>query len=241
VLGDTFQNKANSVVRYAASKGFKRIASVSAQNTVGDIASEAVKRAASDAGVTYTGNLSYEFSPQGISSAAGKIARDAKSSGTTAVVLTADSDSGLPILAQALPSAGLSPTDFKYLGMTRWDIPRSNLSQRGLNGGWFTLPDTAASQQFKARFNQAYSRQPHPLAGLAYDGVSAVAKLLQNGDRRALTKNSLTRRGGFRGTAGIFRLNKDGTNERGVAIGEVANGKVRVISPAPKSFSRSGT
>ena len=240
VLGETFQNKANRIVKYAASKGYKRVAAVAAKNTAGEIAAETVKKAAAKAGVSYTGNMSYEFSPQGISAAGSRIAGQVKSSGTTAIVITADSDSGLPILAQVLPEAGLNPADTKYLGMTRWDIPSSNLNQPGLNGGWFTLPDAVAAQQFKVRFNQAYGRGPHPLAGLSYDGISAISKLLQGGDKRALTKASLTRSGGFRGTSGIFRFNADGTNERGVAIAQATGGTFRIISGAPTSFSKSG-
>lgn len=240
VLGDTFQNKANRIVKYAASKGYKRIGAVAANNTAGAIASAAVKKAAGNANVTYTGTMSYEFSPQGISTAAPKIAGSVKSTDTTAIVITADSDAGLPILAQVLPSAGVNPSSVKYLGMTRWDIPQSNLSQPGLQGGWFTMPDAVASQQFKVRFNQAYGRGPHPLAGLSYDGIAAISKLLQGGDNRALTKASLTRSGGFRGTTGIFRFKKDGTNERGVAIAQSSGSTFKIISGAPTSFSKAG-
>ncbi|PIB23944.1 hypothetical protein BFP76_01435 [Amylibacter kogurei] len=241
IMGDTFENKANRVVKFAASKGYRRIATVSAQNTVGEISASAVKSAAAKANVTYTGNYSYEMSPAGLSAAAPAIASSVKSSGTTAIVLTADSDTGLPFVGRMLPAAGVSPASVKYLGITRWDIPSSNLTAPGLVGGWFTTPDIVSAQQFNARFTQAYGGAPHPLAGLAYDGVSAVAKLLQTGSSKALTKSALTRRGGFRGTTGVFRFNKDGTNERALAIAE-GNGKTfRIISGAPTSFSGAGS
>ena len=54
VLGNSFQNTADRVVRYAASKGYKSMAVVSPQNTAGDVAANAVKVAAKRAGAQFT-------------------------------------------------------------------------------------------------------------------------------------------------------------------------------------------
>ncbi|MDG1337051.1 MAG: penicillin-binding protein activator, partial [Tateyamaria sp.] len=51
---------------------------------------------------------------------------------------------------------------------------------------------------------------------------------------------SLTQNAGFQGASGVFRLLRDGTNERGLAVASVDNKKVVVISPAPRSFGRAG-
>lgn len=241
ILGETFDDKANRIVRYAASKGYRSISVVAPDNAAGELAANAVRQAASGARVRFDGVQSYEFTPDGIVQAVPRIVSSVKSAGSSAVLLTANSDAGLPIFGQMMPAAGLSPSSVKYLGVTRWDIPRSNLSQPGLNGGWFTLPDVTAVQQFNVRFNNATGAAPHPLSGLAYDGISAVAKLMKSGNANALTKSGLTRRGGFFGTSGVFRFNSDGTNERAQAVAEATGGTFRVISGAPQSFGGAGS
>ena len=57
---------------------------------------------------------------------------------------------------------------------------------------------------------------------------------------QALSRRSLTQAQGFQGTAGIFRLNADGTNDRGLAVAEVRDGQVVIVDPAPTSFSGAG-
>jgi branched-chain amino acid transport system substrate-binding protein len=51
----------------------------------------------------------------------------------------------------------------------------------------------------------------------------------------------LTNASGFNGIDGLFRFRPDGTNQRGLAVLRVAPAGGQVISPAPKSFTGSGT
>jgi len=39
----------------------------------------------------------------------------------------------------------------------------------------------------------------------------------------------------------VFRLRADGSNERGLAIAEIRNQRVSVLSPAPRSFAGGGS
>jgi hypothetical protein len=93
---------------------------------------------------------------------------------------------------------------------------------------------------FEGRYAAAYGEAPHPLAGLAYDGIAAIGALVARGDANALSRANLTQGQGFQGTAGIFRLLPDGTNERGLAVAEVRNNQVVVLDPAPRSFGGAG-
>ncbi len=47
---------------------------------------------------------------------------------------------------------------------------------------------------------------------------------------------ALTNPSGFVGLDGVFRLNRDGLVERGLAVLEVERDGPRVIDPAPQSF-----
>lgn len=241
VLGNTFDNTANRLVSYAARKGLKNVAAVAAQNAAGEIALEAVRKAAKRSGSNYTGSTSYEFSSEGVVSAVGTIKSQVVSTGTQALVFSSDSAGALPILAELLPENGLTSDNVQFMGLTRWDIPNTTLSISGLQGGWFTLPDTGAISGFRSRYASNYGGAPHPLAGFAYDGIAAVGALLATGSSDALTRSKLTRRDGFAGVNGVFRLLPDGTNQRGLAIAEVRSGQAVVIDPAPRGFGGAGS
>lgn len=240
VLGPTFQNTANRLVRFAARAGKGRILIVHDQNPAGDLGARAISAAASRSGATVVGTASYPFSQQGVIAAAPQIANQARSAGATSVFLTADTAGALPLLARLLPEAGLSNRTTQFVGLTRWDIPSATLSLPGVQGGWFALPDPGLTAQFQSRFAAAYGEQPHPIAALAYDGIAAVGALAKSGRADALSASALTQGSGFAGVSGVFRLLPDGTNERGLAVAQIQNAQVVVIDPAPRSFSGAG-
>ncbi len=192
VLGPTFQNTANRLVRYAARSGKGRIMVVHDQNPAGDLGARAISTAAARSGATVVGTASYPFSQQGVIAAAPQIAAEARAAGATSVFFTADTAGALPLLAQLLPEAGLSGQTTQFVGLTRWDIPSGTLSMPGVQGGWFALPDPGLTAQFQSRFAAAYGEQPHPIAALAYDGIAAVGALAKSGRADALSAAALT-------------------------------------------------
>ena len=240
VLGSTFENKANRLVRYAVGKGKRNVAAVATNNAAGSVALEAVRKAASQSGANYTGSTSYDFSSEGVVAAVPAIKSQVADTGAEGLVFSSDSAGALPILAQLLPESGVTADKVQYMGLTRWDVPAKTLTIPGLQGGWFTLPDTGSITAFRSRYTSNYGAKPHPLAGFSYDGVAAVGALLATGSSDALTRTKLTRPGGFAGVNGVFRLMPDGTNQRGLAIAEVREGKAVVIDPAPRGFGGAG-
>lgn len=240
VLGHTFENTANRLVRYAASKGLDNILIVHANNLVGDVGRRAISTAVHNAGSILAGSTSYEFSQEGVIAAVRGISQQVRDSGADAIFFTSDTAGALPILVQLLPENGVSPGKIKFIGLTRWDIPTQTLSLTGLQGGWFALPDPALTNDFNSRYAAAYGGAPHPLAGLAYDGVAAIGALIAKGDSDALSRSNLTQSSGFVGVNGIFRLLPDGGNERAMAVVEIQNNQPVVIDPAPRSFGAAG-
>lgn len=240
VLGPTFRNTANRLVGYTARAGKGRIFIVRDDTAAGELGSRAISAAAGRTGATVVGTASYPFSQQGVMAAAPQIAAQAKSSGATSAFFTADTAGALPLLAQLLPDAGMSNATVQFVGLTRWDIPSATLALPGLQGGWFALPDPGLTAQFQSRFTAAYGESPHPIAGLAYDGIAAIGALAKSGRADALSAASLTQGSGFAGVGGVFRLLPDGTNERGLAVAQIQNAQVVVIDPAPRSFAGAG-
>ncbi|MDB2578126.1 penicillin-binding protein activator [Tateyamaria sp.] len=240
VLGPTFDSTAARLVSHAVQEGNDRIVIVHAQDVAGQLGSKAIQRAIARNGATFAGSVGYPLSQQDVVAAIPIIRSTISENGANAVFMTATTAAGLPLLTQLLPEAGVSPETTQYIGLTRWDIPPQTLQLPGVQGGWFALPDPQRSAAFTAQYEDAYEETPHPLAGLAFDGIAAIGALVRQGNVDALSSASLTQNAGFQGASGVFRLLRDGTNERGLAVASVDNKKVVVISPAPRSFGRAG-
>ncbi|KGK80426.1 ABC transporter substrate-binding protein [Thalassobacter stenotrophicus] len=238
VLGNTFENTADRVISYATAQGRNRVAVLHANDTAGSIARAAVQSAVGKSGATLVAAIPYELSQEGVFNAV-PIVRDAvREAGANSVFFTSAYSGALPIFAQLLPENGIQPGDVQFMGLARWDVPSEALSLTGLQGGWFALPDQGLSAQFDSRFQAAFARAPHPLAGLAFDGISAIGAVVR--DAGEIGPASLTQPSGFAGVNGVFRLRADGTNERALAIAQIIDGQVQVISPAPRRFGTSG-
>ncbi len=240
VLGPTFDNTAQRLAAFAVKQGKGRIMIVHDRNTAGELGRAAIDRGVRAAGGSIVAVGNYEFSQNGVVGAAPTIAATAKSSGAQSIFLTADSAGALPLVTQLLADKGLSSTNTQFIGLTRWDIPTATLGLPGVQGGWFALPDPALYAQFQSRYSAAYGEPPHPIAGLAYDGIAAVGALSRSSQSGPLQKNALTQGAGFVGVNGIFRLRVDGQNERGLAIAQIKGGQATIIDPAPRSFAGPG-
>lgn len=240
VLGPTFGNTADRLVSYAKANGKSRIMTVHANNAAGTQGRAAIDGAISRFGAQSSGSVGYQFSQEGVIAAVSQIKLTAEANDVDAIFLTANTSGALPLMTQMLPEAGLSPAETQYIGLTRWDIPSQTLELPGVQNGWFALPDPTLTQQFQSRYAQAYGGLPHPIGGLAYDGIAAIGALVKAGKSDALTTGALTQGAGFQGVNGIFRLRADGTNERGLAVATIRDKKVVIIDPAPQSFGGAG-
>lgn len=241
VLGQTFDNTARRLARFAVKNGKSKILVVHDRNVAGEAGKAAIERGVSSAGGSVVGVTSYEFSQNGIVQAASGIVSTAKSSGANALFLTADTAGALPLLSQLLVENGIDKASTQFIGLTRWDIPPATLSLPGVQGGWFAMPDPGLNAQFRARYEGAYGSQPVPVAALAYDGIAAIGALANRARGGApLSKGDLTQSAGFAGVSGIFRLLPNGTNERGLAVATIRGNQVVVIDAAPRSFGGAG-
>lgn len=240
VLGPTFDNSARRLASYAVRSGKSRIMIVHDRNTAGEQGRDAIQRSVQAAGGSVVAVGSYEFSQAGVSNAIPGVMQTARSSSANALFLTADSAGALPLVSQLLADNGLDRAALQMIGLTRWDVPAATLALPGVQGGWFALPDPGLFAQFQNRYMTAFSEPPHPIAGLAYDGIAAIGALAAQGNGAPLSSASLTQGAGFVGVNGIFRLLPNGTNERGLAVAQVRDNQAFVIDPAPRSFAGAG-
>ena len=239
-MGQGFADTSNRLVRYAKASGKDKILVLHGQDVAGQAGRDAILRAISANGATSAGTVDYALSQESVIAAVPRVKAAADANGANAIFLTTSSASALPLFAQLLPEAGISVATTQYIGLTRWDIPPQTLSLPGVQGGWFALPDPSASAAFSQRYSATYGKTPGPIAGLAFDGIAAVAALAKTGRADALSSARLTQGAGFRGASGVFRLKADGTSERGLAIATIRNQQVVIIDPAPQAFGGAG-
>jgi ABC-type branched-subunit amino acid transport system substrate-binding protein len=236
ILGKTFQNTANRLLTYAASKGKSRAVILYPDNIEGKFGRAALEKSAQNSNIKVVNNQSFEFTQKGIVNAVPLARASVEVEDADLLLLTSNSAGALPLLGQLLPESGINTEKVQFAGISRWDIPQQTLRLKGLQGGWFTTPDQIVRKNFSKRYEALYGRTPHQLAGLAFDGIAAIGALVQTGKPHALASRGLTQSAGFEGVEGIFRFLKDRTNERGLAIAEVRNKQVYIIDPAPRFF-----
>ncbi|MCB1341647.1 MAG: penicillin-binding protein activator [Pseudooceanicola sp.] len=240
ILGPTFENTAARMASYAARQGKRNTVVVYSTDLAGTAGRDAFQAAANRAGGRVASSVPFELSQQSVIAAIPRIKDAVASAGADSIFLTANTAGALPLMSQLLPEAGVAPGQVQYMGLTRWDIPSQTLELPGVQGGWFALPDPNKAAVFNSRYAAAYGGAPHPIGGLAYDGIAAIGALVGAGKADALTGGALTQGAGFQGVGGIFRLNGDGTNSRGLAVATIQNKQVVVIDPAPTTFSGAG-
>ena len=240
ILGPTFQNTADRLVSFAGSQGKGRIVVAHDTGVAGQLGRNSIASAVSRSPeTTLVSAVPYERSQQGVIEAIPMI-RDEVQNGADSVFLTALTEGALPLLTQLLDESGVDPETTQYIGLTRWDIPPQTLELPSVQGGWFALPDPTMTQRFSSRYTAAFGTAPHAISGLSYDGIAAIGALVNAGHSDALTAGALTQSAGFQGVNGIFRMHRDGTNERGLAVAQIQNKQVVVIDPAPRSFAGPG-
>jgi hypothetical protein len=152
-------------------------------------------------------------------------------------VLMPEQGTLLRALAPLLPFYNVDITRVKLLGVSGWNNPRLT-REPALRGGWFAAPDPTITRNFEDRYAVAFGAPPPRLASLAYDATLLSARLAATQRRRnRFSIEAITDPNGYFGADGLFRLNPDGSVERGLAVLEIQPGGIEVVDPAPRSFA----
>jgi len=244
IMGVTFEDVATRLYGHVVRSGKSSVGVVYPEGVEGEAGLAAAASAARNVGASLTGVASYPLNMEGLSEAAPEIAETMKANSVQALLFTDTPTRGLPFIAAALGSEGVTRLNTQFLGLTRWDSSTDLLLQPSLQNGLFAVPDPALTAQFNERYLNAYGAEPHTLAAIAYDAVAAVGALVRSsaaeGATDTFSAERLTNPGGFIGANGVFRFRADGQNERGLAILEVDTGTAVVVDPAPRNFGGYG-
>lgn len=226
------ENEVKRIVSYAASHGHSNFAALVPQDAYGDHVATAFRAdvAAADGQVVDVEH----FNP-----ASGDVVNAAKkiSAASPDALLVAQGGDLLRGIAPTLAFDNLDNMHVQLLGTGVWDDP-STLNEPALLGGWFAAPQPDADDTFDARYQNDFGNKPPQLTTLAYDAVSLVALLSSGKPYHRFTPAALTDPNGFAGVTGIFRFDKNGDCQRGLAVLGVGADGFTVVNPAPKTFQR---
>lgn len=231
-----------AIVSYAISQGRRNFAALIPKSAYGKIAEGAFRRAVAAQGGQLVAVEQLPLDANSMLEPAKRIAAYARSDDPS-IPPRADTlfipvgQQTLPTVAALMPYFEIDTAQIKLIGSGLWDYPNVG-REKPLIGGWFPAPDPKGRRAFTQRYVKAYEKTPQRLASLAYDAVGIAIALSQGRPGKRYTAQQLTRSRGFAGVDGLFRLNADGTSERGLAILEVQKFGARVVQPAPLSFSR---
>ncbi len=241
VLGQSFADTAARLVEFAVRQGKARAIILHGDTVSGNAGREAIQRALLNSPINTAGIISYQLTQQSVIDTIPLAQGLVENEGSDLIFLTATSAGALPLLVQLLPEAGMSPPAVQLIGLSRWDLPMQTLDLPGLQDGWFALPTPDLSRQFVNRYREVYAESPHPIASLAFDGMTAIMTTIADSGSNRASSAALTRIQGFSGANGLFRFEPDGSIKRALAIATVVNKQVIVIDPAPRSFGGVGS
>jgi ABC-type branched-subunit amino acid transport system substrate-binding protein len=246
------------VTDYAMLKGMTRFGLIAPANEYGARVSTSFNREVAARGGVMVREERYEQNPDAMLAPAKRLAAYSKdviplemrpeydpnnpgaaggSSQGYQAVLMPEQGTLLRALAPLLPYYNVNINRVKLLGVSAWNNPRLT-REPALKGGWFAAPDPAITAGFEQRYRAAFGDTPPRLASLAYDGALLAARLAQAPRRRGrFDVEQIANPNGYYGADGLFRLRPDGFIERGLAVLEIQPGGIRVIDPAPKSFT----
>ena len=236
LISFTPQGDTKRMITFAASKGRRSVLALLPNNAEGAVRESVLKKVAATSGMVVS-VVKYDRNAESIRSAIG--ASSSQLEGADSIYIP-DGGPVPGIMLSTMKELGLSIKGKQVLGSGNWETVK--LSDRSLSGALYPKRDISNFTAFAQRYQTTYNSKPGVQAALGYDAVTLVSELVrQNGAKRAFSSSVIENRRGFTGTNGLFRLLSNGTTERGLAIYQINNGREQLVSPAPKTFSRSGS
>ncbi len=226
------------IVSYTISQGKTRFAALIPKSSYGKIVQDAFQKAVARHGGQIVAMETFPLEANGMLNPVKKIAELAQTKdGAVPQIDALFIPAGrkiIPILSPILPYFDVDTKAVQVIGTGVWNYDGIG-REKPLHNAWFPAPDPKGWREFAKRYSATYGTAPRRLASLAYDAV-ALAVALSRGGR--YTVADLTRASGFTGVDGLFRLRRDGTSDRGLAILGVQKFGFKVVDPAPSTFTR---
>ncbi len=242
IFGFLPEQQVQRVADYAFLHNLRRVALLAPNDAYGRKIQDALATIYGRKGGAVSPIELYAPSPANIDAAVARLAsyNEANQDQAFQAIFIADGGSQLKNIINSIKKTNIDLAKIKLLGTGLWDDPAITKMPE-MHGAWFSSSPPDISQAFEHRFKVIYGYKPIRLASLAYDAVSWITQLTMNQPNTTIDLQALTNPDGYMSpTNGLVRLNKDGTNDRKLAIMEVTPSGFRVIEPAPRSFDPPG-
>ncbi len=142
------------------------------------------------------------------------------------------------LILNTLTQGGVSLQGKQIMGSGQWS--GIDLRPAIFQGAVFAGVDRQNFAAFSQRYQKSFGAKPAITAALAYDAVSMAAQLTLRKGTAPFIAPAIESYQGFRGATGLFRFRSNGRLERGQVVNRVKDGRVQIVSPAPRTFQSSG-
>jgi len=231
LMGFTPTQSITRTVSFAESKGAQRFAALIPSGVYGRRASQAMIDAVEQSRGRMVAMQEYERTPASMAAAVARL----NGQGAYDAVLIADNGKAAASVASIVRGGGSRGA--RILGTELWSTEGDLTSLPSLRGAWFSSVSDGLFNQFKTRYRARYGKAPYRLASLGYDAVLLAVRIASEWPiGRTFPDRSLLDPGGFTGVDGVFRFAPNGVAERGLQVQQVDQGRLTVVSPAPKAF-----
>jgi len=236
LLSYTPQDDTRRILNYSISQGARSIVAYLPDSAEGLLRANVLRQIAGSAGASVN-IFKYSRSTDSIRKVVGESAAVFSSSNA---IYIPDGGAVPNVILSSLKQNGLKTTGKQILGSGNWETVKT--TDPLVAGAVYPGRDITNFNTFSSRYETNYNSKPGHHAALGYDAVTLMSELVrQNGPQKAFRKRTLETKRGFAGINGIFRLRSNGTSQRGLAVYQIIGGKGQLVSPAPRSFSLSGT
>lgn len=219
------------VTDYAAQHGVRSAAIIAPRDSYGDTALRAFEQEAARRGMSIAARIRFSGNDPTLADQLKQLAQNK----TVQAVFIPVGGMKADEISSTLSFHGMTPDKVMRLGTGLWDDD-TLATRAALQGAVFAAPSPRQYAVFEAKYRSVYGNAPPRLASLAYDATALAAVLARQGGNTPFTHSALTNPNGFSGMDGIFRFTRTGTVERGLAILQINNRRIREIDPAPSSF-----
>ncbi|MEN8237087.1 MAG: penicillin-binding protein activator [Pseudomonadota bacterium] len=230
ILGFDPSEQVREIISVAAAHNIRNIGALLPENAYGDLLQDALVQAVAHNDIRIEAIAFYRPGTSDFSAQAIKL-RNIPLQG----LFVPEGGDTLKLVISSLQYNDVDLTQVRLLGSGQWDTPQT-FTTSSARGGWFVAPAPYKRAQFEQKFRTQFGHSPPRIATLSYDAMSLAAILSQTRQGNSLMLSELTQPRGFDGIDGTFRLIPNGLVERRLAVLEVANHGVKVVSPAKAEF-----
>ncbi len=143
------------------------------------------------------------------------------------------SGQNLRILSSQLQYNNVDPKLVQFIGTSEWE-PNNVIGEPSLVGGIFAATTKSKSDFFIKRYKKYYNNKVPAIAMLGYDAIALAEESIVN---NKIDTSLFSKKEGFIGLRGLFRLHPNGIVERGFSIFKVERNKLKVIDKSSLVFS----